>query len=139
MATRSVSKPSAKPQIKTSLQPITDNDSDVGAVVRMLTRHTYESGQSYNEVGKLTSEELLTLGRSSEQWKASCVNGLEYLAKSMFAHDPKAQDFDANAASWLLQSLTNSLRVADNLHHCATQELQQRGYDWMGDPLPASV
>lgn len=114
-------------------------DKSVGigieGLLSVLCNRTHDNR---NKVGLLTDVELLTVCNQASNLYETALNGLDVLSELTSAFNEKIREFNTNGASWIMQHLTELLRVARELESEAELELARRGFDRIGTPLKKS-
>jgi len=120
---------------KARIERLQGEDIGFSGLMSILSRRTQERG---NPVAKLTDEELVTTANQCSNIKAAASNGIEVVGKLISSYDKNAGDFDNNSVGWLVTHLNEVLSQAAEFEWCATNELNSRGYDVLGEPTGQS-
>jgi hypothetical protein len=118
--------------------PILDKPT-VGSIAHLV--ETFASKSFRVEGDRITyfhgysDSDVLGVLNNAQNWLSAAVNGLEFAADAMSAHNDGVKEFCRESASWLVQHLTEEVEKAHYFEVVAITELARRGYDEHGKPL----
>lgn len=106
-------------------------------IVQSLTKHTSTgSGTTeYSTVGKLTTEDLLSVLKHIDNTRDAALSALHNAGDLISSVDRLRGDFDHNGAGWLVMHITDGLEAILDLKFSVTRELNSRGFDCTGEKL----
>jgi len=114
-------------------------DIGLSGLMRILMRRTYRGGPSYNSLGALTDQELVTISNQASNVHTAALEGLATVGTLVSCFNPQCADLNHNSVGWLTCHLSETVREMGEVEWSANSELARRGYDSLGSPLPQSA
>ncbi len=113
--------------------------SGIAGITQILGRYTSRSAPRYNQLGKLTDEELVTIYSCASNEESSLINGLRTLGDLVSGYDKEFGELDHNGVGWLVKQLAESLEEMLSVQWLAHDELTHRGRNCHGHELYSTV
>lgn len=110
----------------------------LSGIIQITDRYTARGGDSYNQLGKLTDQELATICNCVSNEEEAMISGLQTLGNLDSSYDSgKGGDLDCNGVGWLVKTMADNLHCLKSMSWSATDELARRGYNESGYLLPS--
>lgn len=110
-------------------------------IIGTLSSHTTTGRGTLDrsEVGKLTTEELITTQNKIDNFRDGALSALHNAGDLISSVDEKRGGFDHNGAGWLVMHITDGLEAVLDLKFSIVRELNRRGYDCTGEKIKGGL
>lgn len=106
-------------------------------VFQIMGRYTNRGGDDYNQFGKLTAQELVTMHNCATNEEDALINGLRTLGDLVSCYDRDAGgNLDHNGVGWMVKMMAETLEDVTSMKWVAADELARRGYTSSGEEIP---